>query len=306
MLSATLAVLVLAVTPASAINGGTPQQQARVKAILDRLPECITAPGGVPVAVKIVSGTGPQAIYDGQSGTLEIDAALLDAANFMSNSLALRQDMCVRDAREVAWMVNDTQRVIVHELAHAYQKKGMTGRRIGRNEETVKERLDAFFKIRFDSEFELWTKDPIRKEYEADLVAKLEEAQRYRKARRAVPPELLQEICDLHDELRAMYTVTGLPARFLNDRHAAKQPEYDHAAKKLERGGNEFFGIAIETLVGDHGRFCKQFTPAEQSWLATELGDCLGGLPGKAGCFQAPNAGRTKIPGASGAGMLRD
>lgn len=306
MLSTTLAVLVFALTPPSAIKGGSPEQQQRVKAILDRLPDCITAPDGVPVAVQIVSGTGPQATYSGQNGTLEIDAALLDAATFAPSSLAYRQDMCVTTA-DISWMAKDTQRVIVHELAHAYHQKGTTGRRIRGEKETVQQRLDAFFKIRFDAEFEIWTNDPMRKEWEAELAARLSEAQALRRNRKAVPADLLAEICDLHEQLGAIYADTGLPARFGTDRHAAKEPEFNHATKKFDRAGNEFFGIAVETLVGDHGRFCKQFTPAEQSWLATELGDCLGGLPGKSPCYPAPNTSRhTTIPGAAGAGMRRD
>ncbi len=304
MLSVTLAVLVLAVTPASAIKGGTLQQQTKLKSILDKLPDCITAPGGVPVAVVIVSGTGPQATFVAQDGTLRIDESLLDPTNFPTSSLAYRQDMCATQT-EVNWLVNDTRRVVVHELAHAYRASGKTGRTAGRQEESVLERLDGFLKLRFDAEFEIWTNDPMRLEYETELTAKLEEAQKLRKSRRQIPSKLLREICDLHSRLCELYDPTGLPARFRNDRHAAKQPEMNDAMESRERPGSEFFAIAVETLVGDHGRFCKQFTADEQTWLAEELGDCLGGLPGKSPCYPDPNRNRT-TPGASpGVGVTR-
>lgn len=300
-----LTLLVLAVTPASAINGGTPEQRFALKVILDRLPECFTAAGGTPIAVKIVSGTGPQAVFDNSTGTLNVDATLLDPGHWAENSRDFREDMCALPG-EIRWMGVDTRRVVLHELAHALHRRGATGRRLQRGApESVLERLEGFFQLRFDQEFEIWSTDPVRLELETQLNAALEEAKAHRARRQAVPSSLLQEICDLHSQLREMYQPSGLPSRFGNDRHAVKEPEVDLATGTKQRGGAEFFAIAVETLVADHRVFCKHFTPEEQAWLAEEIGGCLSGLPGKAPCYPDPNRTRTAPP-AAGAGMRRD
>ena len=143
----------------AAVTGGTPQQHADVDKVLKGLPECLTKPGGTPVPVAIVQSGALNASYSPTDESLTINDTLLDPATRTRAVDELAADQCA-DPKAIT-LFDDTRRVILHELAHAYfHKKLMESASPGFIRAT--KHANELLGLRFRQAQETWYRDPVR------------------------------------------------------------------------------------------------------------------------------------------------
>lgn len=262
------------------ISGGDPATEARVVASFKSVPECLRE--GLESADIDIKPGPSNASYSFVSHRLGVTDRILVDSSRLEDEAGMEPRTCAEPG-ELEPLLGNLDRVLLHEIAHAYHFDVRGG--------LVRPEIDRFLDLRWRDAMHAWeeNKERIRLSEQREV---LQNAILFRIWLGLEPlREDVEEICNIQrqlDELRER-----MPSRFPGDYHIF--------SNKL---GAEYFAIAVETLVYDHAVFCSTYSVEEIAMLHEILGQCLASFRKRAACYDAVNP-PTAQP-AQGAGMRRD
>lgn len=271
--------LLAAVVGTIVIVGDDPGVESRIRDSLARVPDCLR--GSLATADVEVTRRPLDAHYDYVGHRLGVSERLVIDAQRLADTRSVVASVCAT-VEDLESLVGDLDRVLLHEVAHAYHFDLEGG--------GLRNDIERFLEIRWKDAYEAHVNDP-------DNVRLWK---RYREAQGRVASESRggrepsttsqQALCDLQEEVAEVYG--KLPSRFPGDFHALDDP-----------WGSEYFAMAIETLVHAPEIFCRSYSVEEMVILREILGQCIAQMRRRPSCYDEI---RYPVPPVPGAGMRRD